>query len=83
MIFFSWICNSTQVELMSSPDTIQNFFQIEFPAFKKGASYFDNSFRFSGLWLILVKDLGRSGQNKSWGTERAHGGRTRRYTKKN
>ena len=39
-------------------------------SFKKGASdntisYFDQSFRSSGLWLILARDLGRSGQNKS------------------
>ena len=44
-------------------------------SFKKGASdntisYFDQSFWFSGLWLILPRDLGRSGQNKSQRTER-------------
>ena len=45
-------------------------------SFKKGASYdntishFDQSFRLSCLWLILVRDLGRSGQNKSWRTEK-------------
>ena len=43
-------------------------------SFKKWASdntinYFDHSFRFSGLWLMLARNLGRSGQNKSWGTE--------------
>ena len=42
---------------------------------KKGASdntisFFYQSFRFSVLWLILARDLGRSGQNKSWRTER-------------
>ena len=48
---------------------------MNFPLFfKKRASdntisYFDQSFRFSGLWHILVRDLGRSGQNMSWGTE--------------
>ena len=43
--------------------------------FKKGASdntisYFEQSFLFSGLGLILAGDLGRSGQNKLYGTER-------------
>ena len=37
-------------------------------SFKKGASdntisFYDQSIRFSGLWLILARDLGRSGQN--------------------
>ena len=55
--------------------TIQIFFLIWISrSFKKVASdntitYFDQSFRFSGLWIILAIDLGRSGQNKSWGTE--------------
>ena len=55
--------------------TIQKFFLIWISrSFKKGVSdstisYFDQSFRFSGLWLILARDLGRSGQNKSWGAE--------------
>ena len=54
--------------------TIQIFFLIWISrSFKKRASdntisYFNQSFRFSGLWLILARDLGRSGQNKSWGT---------------
>ena len=58
------------------PITIQKNFLIWIScSFKKGASdktisYFDQSFRFSGLWLIWPRDLGRSGQNKSWGTER-------------
>ena len=43
-------------------------------SFKKGASnntisYFDQFFRFSGLWLILARELGRSCRNKSRGTE--------------
>ena len=44
--------------------TIENVFLIWiYCSFKKGASdntisYFDQSFRFSGLWLILAKDLG-------------------------
>ena len=55
--------------------TVQNFFLIWISRFfKKGASdniisYFDQFFRFFGLWLILAIDLGRSGQNKSWETE--------------
>ena len=55
--------------------TIQKNFLIWISrSFKKGASYnnisyFDQSFRLSGLWLILSRDLGRSGQNKLWGTE--------------
>ena len=55
--------------------TIQKLFLFWISrSLKKGASdntisYFDQSFRFSGLWLILARDLGRSGQNKSWGTE--------------
>ena len=55
--------------------TIQKFFIILISrSFKKRArdntiSYFHQSFRFSGLWLILARELGRSGQNKSWGTE--------------
>ena len=53
----------------------QNIFLIWISrSFKKEASnktisYFDQSFRFYGLWLILARDLGRSGQDKSWGTE--------------
>ena len=60
------------------PDTIQIFFLIWIShSFKNGASdntisYFDQCFRFSGLWLILARDLGRSGQNMSWGTEIQH-----------
>ena len=30
---------------------------------------FDQSVQFSGLWHIFARDLGRSDQNKSWGTE--------------
>ena len=58
--------------------TIQKNFLIWISrSFKKEASdniicNFDQSFRFSGLWLILARDLGRPGQNKSWGTEREH-----------
>ena len=53
--------------------TIQKNFLIWISrSFKKVASnktisYFDQSFQFSGLWLIWARDLGRSGQNKSWG----------------
>ena len=56
--------------------TIEIFFLIWISrSFKKGASdntisYFEQSFWFSGLWLILARNLGRSGQNKSWGTEK-------------
>ena len=55
--------------------TIQKFFLILISrSFKKGASnntisYFDQSFQFCGLWLILVRHLRRSGQKKSRGTE--------------
>ena len=55
--------------------TIQNFFLIWISrSFKKGASYntisyFNQSFWFSGIWLILARNLGISGQNKSRGTE--------------
>ena len=55
--------------------TIQKNFLIWIScSFKEGASinnisYFDQSFQFSGLWLILARDLGRSGQYKSWGTQ--------------
>ena len=51
--------------------TIQKIFLIWISrSFKKGASdntisYFNQSFQFSGLWLFLARDLGRSGQNKS------------------
>ena len=58
--------------------TIQKFFLIWISrSFKTGASnktisYFNQFFRFSGLWLIWAKDLGRSGQNKSWRTDRTN-----------
>ena len=59
--------------------TIQKKFLIWISrSFKKGASdnttisYFDQSFWFSGLWLNLARNLGRSGQYKSWRTERGH-----------
>ena len=57
-------------------DTIEKKFLIWISrSFKNGASdktisHFDQSFRFFGLWLILVRDLGRSGQNKSWGNRK-------------
>ena len=56
--------------------TIQKFFPIWISrSFKKVASdntisYFDQSFRFSGLWPNLARDLGKSGKKKSWWTER-------------
>ena len=71
----SWVEESIEEEYLLYL-TIRNIFLIWISrSFKKVASdntisYFDQSFRFSGLWLILARDLGRSGQNKSLGTER-------------
>ena len=73
------ICEFMNIPL-NSQYTIQNNFLIWIScSFKKGARdntiiYFDQTFRFSDLWLILARDLGRSGQNKSWEqrTEREH-----------
>ena len=58
--------------------TIQNFFLIQISrSFKKGAndnsiSYLDQSFRFSGLWLILAWYLRRSGHNVVGNRERTN-----------
>ena len=58
------------LELMSHNSKMFSYIWI-YRTFKKGASnntisYFGQSFRFSGLWHILARDLGRSGQNKAW-----------------
>ena len=66
---------NVDLRLWSLRFTIQKNFLIWIArSFKKEASdntisYFDQTLRFSGLWLILARNLGRSGQNKLWGTE--------------
>ena len=73
---FKKFCQINWNHVFMSILTIENFYPIWISrSFKKGASdntisYFDQSFCFSGLWLILARNLGRSGQNKLWGIER-------------